>query len=134
MILVDVTRSSATPLYLQIVHQMRRLVDEGIVAVGTAMPSTRALSERLAVNRSTVYRAYQELWALGYLDSRPGSYTRVRERVQEARVERPEVAEGVVGECGTRCDCGEEGEGQPSHATNPATLSTTQKAASVPTP
>jgi DNA-binding transcriptional MocR family regulator len=36
------------------------------------------MAARLGVNRSTIYRAYQELWALGYLESRPGSYTTVR--------------------------------------------------------
>ena len=32
------------------------------------------------MNRSTVYRAYEELRAAGYLESRPGSYTTVRGR------------------------------------------------------
>jgi DNA-binding transcriptional MocR family regulator len=47
---------------------------------GFRMPSTRALAERHGVNRSTVYKAYEELWAMGYLESRPGSYSTVRKR------------------------------------------------------
>jgi hypothetical protein len=59
---------------------------------------------------------------------------RVCQRVQEACVERPEIAEGVVGERRARRDRQEESKGQPPHVTNPATRSTTQKAASAPTP
>jgi DNA-binding transcriptional MocR family regulator len=80
MILLNVDRSHEQPIYLQIVHQVRRLIEDQTLADGTSLPSSRTMAERLGVNRSTVYRAYQELWALGYLDSRPGSYTRVRQR------------------------------------------------------
>lgn len=45
------------------------------------MPSSRDLATSIGVNRSTVIRAYEELWALGYLESTSGSYTRVRKRV-----------------------------------------------------
>ena len=34
----------------------------------------------LASTDPPLYRAYQELWALGYLESRPGSYSTVRKR------------------------------------------------------
>ena len=54
---------------------------------GAALPSSRTLAERLGLNRSTVYRAYEELWALGYVDSRPGSYTRVRRRFRDGERE-----------------------------------------------
>ncbi len=80
MILPHLDRRSGIPIWRQIVEQIRTLVDDGTLAVDAALPSTRALAERLGVNRSTVCRAYDELWALGYADSRAGSYTRVRAR------------------------------------------------------
>jgi DNA-binding transcriptional MocR family regulator len=40
------------------------------------------MADKLEINRSTVYSAYQELWSIGYLESRPGSYTTVRRRIK----------------------------------------------------
>lgn len=80
MLLLKLDRSADSPMYMQIVHQIQTLVENGTLAVGTKLPPTRSLSESLGVNRSTVYRAYEELWALGYMEGRPGSYSRVRER------------------------------------------------------
>ena len=37
----------------------------------------------LGINRSTVYRAYQDLWAQGYLEARPGAYSTVRARLRK---------------------------------------------------
>ena len=94
MILPHLDRRAGTPLHQQIATQVRRLVDDGTLAVGAALPSSRSLAERLGVNRSTVCQAYQELWALGYLDSRAGSYTRVRARARLAGA--PDRAGGGV--------------------------------------
>lgn len=80
MLLIPVDRQAPSPLYVQIVRQVRRLIEDGHLATGTRLPPTRALAERLGVDRTTVYQAYQELWALGFIESRPGSYTRVRQR------------------------------------------------------
>jgi DNA-binding transcriptional MocR family regulator len=90
MLLLNLDRSCGQPIYLQIVNQVQRLIDDQALPEGYSLPATRALAERLGVNRSTVYRAYQELWAHGYLDSRPGSYTRVRQRPQLAGAGGPE--------------------------------------------
>ncbi len=80
MILVNLDRSSRTPLYMQIMSQVKTLIENGSLPISTILPSTRSFAQQLGVNRSTVYRAYEELWALGYIDGRPGSYSRVRER------------------------------------------------------
>jgi DNA-binding transcriptional MocR family regulator len=56
------------------------LIDSGDLQEGFQLPSSRQLAISLGVNRSTVIRAYEELWALGYLESTPGSYTKVRKR------------------------------------------------------
>ncbi len=82
MILLNVTRSGKTPIYRQIVRQIADMIEAEMLASGTALPASRELAEKLGVNRSTVYRAYIELTALGYVESTPGSYTRVRRRAK----------------------------------------------------
>jgi len=84
MIILNLERKSKVPLFMQIFKQLKRLMEERTLAPGFRMPSTRALAEKHGINRSTVYKAYEELWALGYIESRPGSYSVVRKRQQIA--------------------------------------------------
>jgi DNA-binding transcriptional MocR family regulator len=80
--LLSVDRDSAVPLWKQICARVAQLVDDGSLRPGSRLPPSRSLADKVGVNRSTVYRAYQELWAQGYLDSRPGSYSVVRGRLR----------------------------------------------------
>lgn len=80
MILLKIDRNRSTPIFRQIIQQVIELIERDILEEGTALPSSRELAGKLGVDRTTVYRAYQELMALGYLVSRPGSYTTVRKR------------------------------------------------------
>jgi len=89
VILLKLDPADRTPMFRQIVEQVRGLIDRESLRPGQAMPATRRLAEDLGVHRTTVYKAYEELWALGYLESTPGSYTRVRWRPRpEAATER----------------------------------------------
>lgn len=83
--LIKIDRSHAKPLFLQVVDEIRSLVDCGALVPEQALPSTRSLAAKLGIDRSTVVRAYEELQALGYLQSRPGSYHRVQKRRKEVR-------------------------------------------------
>jgi len=83
-LLIQIDGQSGRPVFRQIIDQISGLVDSEALRPGERLPSTRSLAERLAVNRSTVYRAYQELWSLGYLESRPGSYSIIRKRAKKA--------------------------------------------------
>ena len=80
MIILNLNRKSSTPVFRQIISSLVDLFERKVISPGFRMPSTRLLAERLAVSRSTVIKAYEELWALGYLDSRPGAYSIVRDR------------------------------------------------------
>ena len=80
MILLKVDPGSPAPLYQQIIDGLVTLIGDGTLLVGSRVPATRVLARQLGVNRTTVYRAYQELWARGYLESRPGAYSTVRQR------------------------------------------------------
>lgn len=80
--LPSLDRRSRSPLWKQLVDGTVRLVEKGVLVHGERLPPTRIFAAELGVNRSTVCRAYEELWALGYLESRPGSYSTVRGRAR----------------------------------------------------
>jgi DNA-binding transcriptional MocR family regulator len=84
--LINIEKDRAGPIFRQIMDRIVEMVDAGTLAPGARLPATRSLAEQLGVNRSTVYRAYQELWSMGYLESRPGSYSRIRKRIRLAPV------------------------------------------------
>lgn len=87
MILLNLDHKSKTPLFKQIQTQLQGLIERDVLQPGYRMPPTRTLAEDLGVHRSTVYKAYEELWALGYLQSRPGSYSIVRKKQRLATFE-----------------------------------------------
>jgi GntR family transcriptional regulator len=69
---VSITTGAGTPIYRQIVDQVRLAVATGVVAPGSEMPSVRALAERLLINFNTVAKAYGELVRDGVLESLQG--------------------------------------------------------------
>ena len=82
MLLLKIDRASGVPAYRQICDRIAALVDDGTMRPGDRLPPTRALGTAIGTHRSTVVRAYDELRALGYIESRGGSYTTVRRRVR----------------------------------------------------
>jgi len=76
----SIDRDSNIPLYSQIRDYIIDLIGKGELCSGNQLPPSRELAMQLGVNRTTVYQAYRELWAMGYTESRPGSYSVVRER------------------------------------------------------
>ncbi len=81
-LLFTVDPNDPLPLWTQIVNRVAGLVEDGTLADGDRLPSSRLLASQIGVNRSTVCRAYEELWASGYLDSRQGAYSRIRTRTR----------------------------------------------------
>jgi GntR family transcriptional regulator len=69
---LNVTTGSVTPIYRQIVEQVRLGVATGVLSPGQAMPSVRSLADRLNLNANTVVKAYAELVRDGVLDSQQG--------------------------------------------------------------
>lgn len=84
MILLNLERKSHVSLFMQMVTQLKALMDSETLKAGFRMPSSHALADKHGVHRSTVVKAYEELWALGYMESRPGSYSVVRKRRKPA--------------------------------------------------
>jgi GntR family transcriptional regulator len=79
---IDIATGANTPIYRQIVDQVRMAAATRALSLGTAMPSVRALAERLVVNPNTVARAYGELVRDGVLESQAGRGVFVAEKRQ----------------------------------------------------
>ena len=63
---------SGTPIYLQVVDQIKAAAASGALRAGEALPSIRPLAEELKVNRNTIAKAYSELENLGVIETLPG--------------------------------------------------------------
>jgi GntR family transcriptional regulator len=70
--LITITTGSGTPIYRQIIEQVRLGVATGALAPGDAMPSVRSLAEQNLVNANTVVKAYADLVRDGVLESHHG--------------------------------------------------------------
>jgi len=71
--------SSGTPVYLQLVDQVKAAVASGALRTGEALPSIRPLAEELRVNRNTVAKAYAELESQGVIETMAGRGCFVRQ-------------------------------------------------------
>ena len=80
MFLPRLDRGAREPLARQLADRILEGIESGALAAGDALPSTRRMADWVGVSRFTVERAYDELWAQGYVEARSGSYTRVRSR------------------------------------------------------
>lgn len=67
-----ITTSSTTPIFRQIVEQVRTAVATGKLVTGDGLPSVRALASELVVNPNTVAKAYAELCRDGVTEARRG--------------------------------------------------------------
>ena len=83
---------SGTPIYRQLLEQVRRLVASGRLAPGDELPSVRELAVEHAVNPMTISKAYAMLQAEGLLErnrgkpmtvaAQPKSQAALRERLR----------------------------------------------------
>jgi GntR family transcriptional regulator/MocR family aminotransferase len=59
--------NSHTSIHQQLTHSIIAYINSGFLAPQSALPGTRALAEKLSINRKTVIRAYDELIESGWL-------------------------------------------------------------------
>jgi GntR family transcriptional regulator len=76
--LVQINFKSGTPVYLQVVDQIKAAAAAGTLEEGEALPSIRPLAEELHVNRNTIAKAYGELENQGVIETLPGKGCFVR--------------------------------------------------------
>lgn len=64
-------KQADTPLYVQLYSAVKNAIENGALKQGEKLPSIRRLSEDLALSRTTVESAYQQLCIEGYIKSLP---------------------------------------------------------------
>jgi GntR family transcriptional regulator len=79
-----VNPSGELSIYRQIMRQITEAIAAGRLKPGDKLPSHRELSEQLVVAPLTVKKAYDELEALGYIETQRGRGTFVSARLPRA--------------------------------------------------
>jgi GntR family transcriptional regulator len=79
-VLISINQSDGTPMYFQLVRQVKHLIATGRMGPGDELPSVRVLAQQLLVNPNTVVRAYRELESAGLIFTKRGSGCYVAER------------------------------------------------------
>lgn len=87
--MININFRDPRPIYEQIKDGFRRLISSGVLSPDSKLPSVRDIAAELAINPSTIQRAYRELEAEGYICSVPGkgSFVSVLENANSARKE-----------------------------------------------
>lgn len=67
---MQIATGTGTPIYRQIIDQIRLAAATGALSPGEALPTVRGLAEQLLINVNTVAKAYGELVRDGVLESR----------------------------------------------------------------
>ena len=65
--------SESTPMFVQIVSQLIKAIEEGRLLLGSRLPSELVLSKQFGVSRASVREALSCLQFAGYIESRRGS-------------------------------------------------------------
>ena len=71
-LMLEIATGDARPISKQIVDGVRMKVATGELSLGVQLPSVRGLAQQLGINPNTVAKAYAELTAEGWLESRQG--------------------------------------------------------------
>jgi GntR family transcriptional regulator len=80
---IRVDLRSDTPIYLQIVEQIRRQLQSGDLKKGDQLPTVRQLAADLRINFNTVARAYRILDEAGLISTQHGRGTYIWETITD---------------------------------------------------
>ncbi|HYE68697.1 MAG TPA: GntR family transcriptional regulator, partial [Anaerovoracaceae bacterium] len=69
---IIINHHTQTPIYLQIVNQLKEMIIKGEITDGFVLPSERTMAKNLNVHRNTIIKAYTELKAEDFLASSQG--------------------------------------------------------------
>jgi len=106
---VFVSTAQGESLQDQILEQMRSLIVDGKLPLGTKLPSSRALASQLRVARRTVTLAFDRLAVEGYIETKPASGTFVAQCLPSTWIhvsegDRPALVNPSKAPCATSCD------------------------------
>lgn len=105
---INISNASGEPIYLQIVSQIKKLIMEGTLREGDALPSMRNLATELRISFMTTKRAYEELERDGFIESYTGRGCFVRAQNMEFfREEQIKAIEALLTDaCDKASKCG----------------------------
>lgn len=87
---IIISNNSDSPIYVQIMDQIKAMIVSGELKEGDALPSMRLLAKELRISIITTKRAYEDLEREGYIESYTGKGSFVKainhERVREAAI------------------------------------------------
>jgi GntR family transcriptional regulator len=72
---IELDFRSGIPIYVQIVEQIKRQVDDGELKPGDQLPTVRQLATDVRVNFNTIARAYRLLDEAGFISTQHGRGT-----------------------------------------------------------
>ncbi len=102
-----IRNTSSTPIYEQIVSQIKAMIISGALQEGDALPSMRLLAKELRISVITTKRAYEELERDGFIFSVTGKGSFVAEKntelIREQHLKEVEAHLQAVVELATRC-------------------------------
>jgi len=78
-VIFRINQSTGTPLYVQLMEQIKHAVETGALREGDQLPAIRKVAEDLVMNPNTVVRAYRELEHEGVLELKHGSGAFIKE-------------------------------------------------------
>jgi len=95
--LFNVDMTSSTPIYAQIVGQVKHAIASGLLQAGDALPSLREVAAQLRVNPLTVARAYRDLEGNGIVvfERGRGTFVSAQATMQSAPYRREELLQIV---------------------------------------
>lgn len=90
-LMIQISTGDPRPIGRQIMDAVRMKIATGDLEAGDQLPSVRGLAQQLMINPNTVAKAYADLSAEGWVDSRQGLGLYVappRQRLSDAERER----------------------------------------------
>lgn len=102
---LEVNPHSGVPLYVQLVEQIKRAVQVGVLRPGDPLPAMRQIAAELHIALNTIVKAYAELEAQGIIETRAGAGTVIaagvdslfkRQAIEQLRQRLREVASDAV--------------------------------------
>ena len=92
----EIDESSSTPIWLQLKNRILYLISSGYFKPGDKLPTVRELAVRLKINYNTVNKVYLSLLHDGYLLSRRGNGTFVRDLSKTDLVRQDSPADTII--------------------------------------
>ena len=96
MLHIQIDPQSGVPIYRQVMDQVRNYVASGALKPGTQLPSIRELAKNLAVNPTTIVKAYTELEHDRVIEMRQGKGAFLAERGEAPNPEECARKLGVI--------------------------------------